>query len=78
MRPAFFFLSLASSRVEKIPGPAMMAASREALKARRETLGDRHKSTLTSIANLGSLLEARGNLAGAEELLREAQDVGAS
>ena len=30
----------------------------EALTARRETLGDRHPDTLTSVDNLGRLLEA--------------------
>ena len=32
----------------------------EALAARRETLGDRHPDTLSSISNLGSLLEDQG------------------
>ena len=45
---------------------------REALVARRETLGDRHPSTLASIGSLGSLLYAKGDLNGAEGLLREA------
>ena len=34
----------------------------EALTARRETLGDRHPDTLTSIGNLGSLLQDQGKL----------------
>ena len=38
----------------------------------RETLGNRHPDTLTSINNLGELLHAKGNLAAAESLLREA------
>ena len=45
---------------------------REALAARRETLGDRHPDTLTSINNLGSLLHAKGDLDDAEGLYREA------
>ena len=45
---------------------------REALKACRETLGDRHIDTLTSISNLGALLSDQGDLEGAEVLLREA------
>ena len=38
----------------------------------RKTLGNRHPSTLTSIGNLGVLLRAKGDLATAEPLLREA------
>ena len=38
----------------------------------RETLGDRHPCTLISINNLGSLLQAKGDLAAAEALYREA------
>ena len=34
----------------------------EALNACRETLGDRHPDTLTSINNLGLLLKAQGQL----------------
>ena len=34
----------------------------EALAAFRETLGDRHPNTLTSINNLGSLLKDQGRL----------------
>ena len=45
---------------------------REALEARRATLGDRHPSTLTSINNLGSLLQAQGKLDEAGVLYREA------
>ena len=39
---------------------------------KRETLGDRHPSTLNSIGNLGALLQAKGDLAAAEPLYREA------
>ena len=39
---------------------------------RRETLGNRHPKTLISINNLGTLLYAKGDLAAAEPLLREA------
>ena len=39
---------------------------------RRETLGERHPSTLTSISNLGMLLKEKGDLDGAEALYREA------
>ena len=47
------------------------------LEVARETLGDRHPSTLASINNLsfnnlGLLLQAKGDLATAEPLLREA------
>ena len=45
---------------------------REDLKLSRETLGDRHPVTLTSMDNLGMLLQAKGDLAAAEPLLREA------
>jgi Flp pilus assembly protein TadD len=41
----------------------------------RETLGDWHPSTLTSINNMGQLLHAKGDLAAAEPLLREALEV---
>ena len=44
----------------------------EALQARRETLGDRHPDTLTSIGNMGSLLEAQGQLDEARPLYEEA------
>ena len=40
----------------------------------RETLGNRHPNTLISISNLGKLLRAKGDLAAAEPLLREALD----
>ena len=45
---------------------------REVLGGRRETLGDRHPDTLTSISNLGTLLKASCDLNGAEALYREA------
>ena len=45
---------------------------REALEMNRETLGNRHPSTLGSINNLGLLLVAKGDLAAAEPLCREA------
>ena len=41
----------------------------------RETLGNRHPDTLTSINNLGKLLIVNGDLAAAEPLLREALEV---
>ena len=43
----------------------------------RETLGNRDPDTLTSINNLGVLLQAKGDLAAAEPqaLLREALEV---
>ena len=40
---------------------------RQALQARRETLGDRHPDTLGSINNLGIVLERQGDLEGAVE-----------
>ena len=39
---------------------------------RREALGNRHPHTLNSIHNLGVLLRAKGDIAAAEPLLREA------
>ena len=45
---------------------------REALEARRATLGDRHPNTLVSINNLGLLLKAQGKLDEAGVLYREA------
>jgi len=45
---------------------------REALEAKRATLGDRHPGTLGSINNLGSLLQDQGKLDEAGVLLREA------
>ena len=45
---------------------------REALTARRRTLGDRDADTLTSINNLGMVLQAQGKLDEAAPLLREA------
>ena len=47
----------------------------EALEVQRETLGDWHPSTLTSINNMGQLLHGKGDLAAAEPLLREALEV---
>ncbi len=44
---------------------------RETLKMRREILGDQHPDTLTSMNNLASLLQAKGELAEAESLHRE-------
>ena len=41
----------------------------------RETLGDRHPSTLISVHNLGHLLKAKGDLAAAEPLFREELEV---
>ena len=43
----------------------------EALQAKRETLGDRHPSTLISIYNMGDLLETQGSLAEAIPLFTE-------
>jgi tetratricopeptide (TPR) repeat protein len=45
---------------------------REALEAKRATLGDRHPSTLSSRGNLGGLLADQGKLDEAGVLLREA------
>jgi len=45
---------------------------REVIEMRRQTLGDRHPDTLTSIHNLGRLLTDQGRLDEAAELLREA------
>jgi tetratricopeptide (TPR) repeat protein len=48
---------------------------REALEVSRETVGNRHPATLTSINNLGVLLKVKGNLAAAEPLYRELLEV---
>ena len=45
---------------------------REALEGLHSTLGGRHPNTLSSINNLGSLLQGNGDLAAVELLLREA------
>ena len=45
---------------------------REVLEGRRDTLGNRHPNTLTSISNLCNLLKIKGDLAAAELLHREA------
>ena len=44
----------------------------EAVQARRETLGDRHPDTLTSISNMGSLQQEMGKLKEARLLYEEA------
>ena len=49
---------------------------REALQARRDTLGDRHPDTLGSINNFGLLLYAKGDLDGAKEHYRVALQAG--
>ena len=48
---------------------------REALKGLRDTLGNRHESTLTCVSNLGLLLKVKGDLAAAEPLCREVMEV---
>ena len=47
------------------------ALYREALKGQRETLGDRHPDTLTSIYCLGLLLKTKGRLGDAIPLFQE-------
>ena len=47
---------------------------REALQIRRETLGNRHPSTLISIFNLSMLMRAKGEEEEAKRLCREAVD----
>ena len=47
---------------------------REALQAKRETLGDKHPSTLISVFNLSQLLERQGEEDEAKRLCREAVD----
>ena len=47
---------------------------REALQARRETLGDKHPNTLNSIWNLCMLLGQQGEEDEAKRLCREAVD----
>ena len=48
---------------------------REALELDRQTLGNRHQSTLDSINNLGALLQDKGDLTAAEPLYREALEL---
>ena len=45
---------------------------REALDARRATLGDKHPKTLVSVSSLASLFQSQGKLVQAEALYREA------
>ena len=42
------------------------------LSGRRETLGDTHPDTLSSMNNLANLLQAQGKLSEAEQLYRDA------
>jgi serine/threonine protein kinase len=49
-----------------------LALQRRALEIRRQSLGDDHPETITSMNNLGSILEASGSAAEAEPLYREA------
>ena len=72
-----FVLPLLRRRLLKTKGDLAAAEPlyREALEGRRETLGDRHPNTLTSIHNLGHLLHVKGDLAAAEPLYREALEV---
>ena len=51
---------------------ALQTRAEEALQARRETLGDRHADTLTSIGSMGLLLKAIGKLEEARPLYEEA------
>ena len=44
---------------------------REALQARRETLGDRHMDTLSSIFNLSFFMYEQGNEEDAKQLVQE-------
>ena len=62
------------STEEDLPVGARIIAvpAAEALQARRETLGDRHPSTLTSISNMGTLLHDMGKLEQARPLFEEA------
>ena len=48
---------------------------REALQVMRETLGNRHPSTLATISNLGALLRDKGDLVAAEPLCCEALEL---
>ena len=48
---------------------------REALKARRSTLGDKHPQTLVSMSNLGAQLYAQGKLNEASVLMNEALEM---
>jgi tetratricopeptide (TPR) repeat protein len=67
-------LLMSVARLLKAQGKLDEAAPlyREALEARRATLGDRHPSTLVSIGNMASLLQAQGKLDEAAPLSREA------
>ncbi|MGQ0629267.1 MAG: tetratricopeptide repeat protein, partial [Phycisphaerales bacterium] len=52
--------------------PAALPLQENALATRRRVLGEEHKDTITSINNMGVLLQAQGKLAEAETCLREA------
>ena len=47
---------------------------KEVLETRRETLGDRHPSTLITMGNMGRLLSAQTRFSEAEALLKENLD----
>ena len=65
-------MHLARKRTRPSAGAAPLL--REALQARRETLGDRHPSTLASIWNLCLLLDGQGKDAEAKRLCQGAGD----
>jgi hypothetical protein len=48
---------------------------REALAIHRRVLGENHPFIATDLHNLGRLLESRGNIPDAEQLLRESMAV---
>eukprot|EP00964_Phaeocystis_antarctica_P077735 scaffold48298_cov44-Phaeocystis_antarctica.AAC.1 len=78
-RPNGLFIGLARLLEEmgkpeeaKLLYEEQLQASKEAMRANTETLGDRHKATLQSIADTGYLLKSLGKLEEARPLLEEA------
>ena len=57
---------------QDMQGMSSEAALRAEVATRRQTLGDKHPDTLTSINNMASMLLDLGKLAEAEPLFREA------
>jgi len=71
---AMLLQSLADTLLEVGLLEAAIGPQTEALSVRRQELGDEHADTFSSIAAMGVLLRARGNLAEAEPYYREAME----
>lgn len=69
---AMLLQSLADTLLDVGLLDAAIEPQTEALAVRRQELGDEHADTLFSIAHMGVLIRARGNLAEAEPYYREA------